>query len=169
VSYSERFLRERELLFHCTVHCTLHRRATRHVLTRAAKYIDADGGMSSCHSRPCRTLVSYQLNYRSICLSLPCRAQLIGFPSSLIFIIRRRRPLRQHPVSLVICVTVAAGTCLLSCWPEHDLTAHPTIVAQQRLCSLHYNKIYSRNDHMGWSCRCVSILVRFFYFLIDTL
>jgi hypothetical protein len=32
-------------LFHCTVHCTLYRRATRHVLTRVAKYIDVDGGI----------------------------------------------------------------------------------------------------------------------------
>jgi hypothetical protein len=30
-------------LFNCTVHCTLYRRATRHVLTRAAKRINADG------------------------------------------------------------------------------------------------------------------------------
>jgi hypothetical protein len=35
VSYSE--------LFHCTVHCTLYRRATRHVLTRVAKCIYVDG------------------------------------------------------------------------------------------------------------------------------
>jgi hypothetical protein len=27
-------------LFHCTVHCTLYRRTTRHVLTRVAKCID---------------------------------------------------------------------------------------------------------------------------------
>jgi hypothetical protein len=27
-------------LFHCTVHCTLYRRATHHVLTRVAKCID---------------------------------------------------------------------------------------------------------------------------------
>jgi hypothetical protein len=33
------------LLFHCTVHCTLYRWATRHVLTRAAKWIDVDGGI----------------------------------------------------------------------------------------------------------------------------
>jgi hypothetical protein len=32
-------------LFHCTVHCTLYRRATRHVLTRVAKCIDLDGGI----------------------------------------------------------------------------------------------------------------------------
>jgi hypothetical protein len=32
-------------LFHCTVHCTLYRRATRHVLTRVAKCIDADNGI----------------------------------------------------------------------------------------------------------------------------
>jgi hypothetical protein len=32
-------------LFHCTVHCTLYRRATRHVLTRVAKCIDFDGGI----------------------------------------------------------------------------------------------------------------------------
>jgi hypothetical protein len=32
-------------LFHCTVHCTLYRRATRHVLTRVAKCIDVDGGI----------------------------------------------------------------------------------------------------------------------------
>jgi hypothetical protein len=32
-------------LFHCTVHCTLYRRATRPVLTRAANCIDADGGI----------------------------------------------------------------------------------------------------------------------------
>jgi hypothetical protein len=32
-------------LFHCTVHCALYRRATRHVLTRAAKCIDVDGGI----------------------------------------------------------------------------------------------------------------------------
>jgi hypothetical protein len=30
-------------LFHCTVHCTLYRRATRHVLPRVAKCIDVDG------------------------------------------------------------------------------------------------------------------------------
>jgi hypothetical protein len=37
-------------LFHCTAHCTLYRRATRHVLTRAAKCIDVDGGVfeNSC-------------------------------------------------------------------------------------------------------------------------
>jgi hypothetical protein len=28
-----------------TVHCTLHRRAKRHVLTRVAKCIDVDGGI----------------------------------------------------------------------------------------------------------------------------
>jgi hypothetical protein len=39
VSYSE------IELFHCTVHCTLYRRATCHVLTRVAKCIDADGGI----------------------------------------------------------------------------------------------------------------------------
>jgi hypothetical protein len=32
-------------LFHCTVHCTLYRRATRHVLTLVARYIDVDGGI----------------------------------------------------------------------------------------------------------------------------
>jgi hypothetical protein len=32
-------------LFHCTVHCTLYRRATRHVHTRVAKCIDVDGGI----------------------------------------------------------------------------------------------------------------------------
>jgi hypothetical protein len=32
-------------LFHCTVHSTLYRRATRHVLTRDAKCIDVDGGI----------------------------------------------------------------------------------------------------------------------------
>jgi hypothetical protein len=32
-------------LFHCTVHCTLYRRATRHVPTRVAKCIDVDGGI----------------------------------------------------------------------------------------------------------------------------
>jgi hypothetical protein len=32
-------------LFHCTVHRTLHRRATRHVLTRVTKCIDVDGGI----------------------------------------------------------------------------------------------------------------------------
>jgi hypothetical protein len=32
-------------LFYCTVHCTLYRRATRHVLTRVAKNIDVDGGI----------------------------------------------------------------------------------------------------------------------------
>jgi hypothetical protein len=32
-------------LLHCTVHCTLYRRATRHVLTRVAKCIDVDGGI----------------------------------------------------------------------------------------------------------------------------
>jgi hypothetical protein len=32
-------------LFHCSVHCTLYRRATRHVLTRMAKCIDVDGGI----------------------------------------------------------------------------------------------------------------------------
>jgi hypothetical protein len=31
--------------FHCTVHCTLYRRATRHVLTRVAECIDVDGGI----------------------------------------------------------------------------------------------------------------------------
>jgi hypothetical protein len=40
VSYSERFPN-----FHCTAHCTLYRRATRHVLTRVAKCIDVDGGI----------------------------------------------------------------------------------------------------------------------------
>jgi hypothetical protein len=33
------------VLFHCTVHRTLYRRATRHVLTRVAKCIDVDGGI----------------------------------------------------------------------------------------------------------------------------
>jgi hypothetical protein len=37
VFYSERF--------YCTVHCSLYRRATRHVLTRVAKCIDVDGGI----------------------------------------------------------------------------------------------------------------------------
>jgi hypothetical protein len=32
-------------LFHCTVHCTLYRRATRHVLTRVTKRIDVDSGI----------------------------------------------------------------------------------------------------------------------------
>jgi hypothetical protein len=32
-------------LFHCTVHCTLYRRATRHVLTRVVKCIDVDLGI----------------------------------------------------------------------------------------------------------------------------
>jgi hypothetical protein len=32
-------------LFHWTVHCTLYRRATRHVPTRVAKCIDVDGGI----------------------------------------------------------------------------------------------------------------------------
>jgi hypothetical protein len=32
-------------LFHCTVHSTLYRRATRHDLTRVAKCIDVDGGI----------------------------------------------------------------------------------------------------------------------------
>jgi hypothetical protein len=30
-------------LFHCTVHCTLYRQATRHVLTLVAKFTDVDG------------------------------------------------------------------------------------------------------------------------------
>jgi hypothetical protein len=32
-------------LFHCTVHCTLYRRATRYVLTRVVKCIDVAGGI----------------------------------------------------------------------------------------------------------------------------
>jgi hypothetical protein len=32
-------------LFHYTVHCTLYRQATGHVLTRVAKCIDVDGGI----------------------------------------------------------------------------------------------------------------------------
>jgi hypothetical protein len=32
-------------LLHYTVHCTLYRRATRHVLTRVAECIDVDGGI----------------------------------------------------------------------------------------------------------------------------
>jgi hypothetical protein len=32
-------------LFHCTVHCTLYRRATSHALTRVVKRIDVDGGI----------------------------------------------------------------------------------------------------------------------------
>jgi hypothetical protein len=32
-------------LFHCAVHCTLYRRATRPVLTRGSKCIDVDGGI----------------------------------------------------------------------------------------------------------------------------
>jgi hypothetical protein len=32
-------------LLHCTLHCTLYRRATRHVLTPVAKCIDVDGGI----------------------------------------------------------------------------------------------------------------------------
>jgi hypothetical protein len=39
VSYSE------TELFYYTVHCTLYRRATLHVLTRLAKCIDVDGGI----------------------------------------------------------------------------------------------------------------------------
>jgi hypothetical protein len=31
-------------LYSYTAHCTLYRRATRHVLTRVAKCIDVDGG-----------------------------------------------------------------------------------------------------------------------------
>jgi hypothetical protein len=32
-------------LFHCTVHCTLFRRVTRHGLTRVAKCTDVGGGI----------------------------------------------------------------------------------------------------------------------------
>jgi hypothetical protein len=42
VSYSERFPIE---LVHCRVHCTLHRQAAHHVLTRVAKCIDVNGGI----------------------------------------------------------------------------------------------------------------------------
>jgi hypothetical protein len=35
----------RDKRFHYTEHCTLYRRATRHVLTRVAKCIDVDGGI----------------------------------------------------------------------------------------------------------------------------
>jgi hypothetical protein len=42
MSYSERFPRESYFTVHHTVHCTLYRRATRHVLTRAAKCTDVD-------------------------------------------------------------------------------------------------------------------------------
>jgi hypothetical protein len=33
------------VLFHCTVHSTLHRRATGHVLTGVAKGTDVEGGI----------------------------------------------------------------------------------------------------------------------------
>jgi hypothetical protein len=32
-------------LFYCSVHCTLYRRATRHVLAGVAKCIDVEGGI----------------------------------------------------------------------------------------------------------------------------
>jgi hypothetical protein len=52
--FSERFRRQ---LFHCTVHCTLGRRAKRLVLTRIAKYIDADGGIfENCTNFVTRTI-----------------------------------------------------------------------------------------------------------------
>jgi hypothetical protein len=35
----------RDRALHWTVHCTLHKRATRHVLTRITKHIDDDGGI----------------------------------------------------------------------------------------------------------------------------
>jgi hypothetical protein len=41
LSYTERFRLVE--LFHCTVHCTLYRLATRLVLTRVAKCIVVDG------------------------------------------------------------------------------------------------------------------------------
>jgi hypothetical protein len=87
---------------------------------------------SSCHSCPCRTLVNCQLNY-SVVSSQPPLQSSIGLVDLIPFVIPRRRgPCRQHPISSIACVTVAAGTCLLSHCPSHNCcigtVIHTTIV-----------------------------------------
>jgi hypothetical protein len=61
-----RTVSEMELrVFHCTVHCTLYRRATRHVLTRAAKCSDVDGEFSKMYytySVNCINFVTWTTN-----------------------------------------------------------------------------------------------------------
>jgi hypothetical protein len=51
-------------LFHCTVHGTLHRRATRHVLVRVPECTDVDSGVfgNVLHHVNCTTFVTWTIN-----------------------------------------------------------------------------------------------------------
>jgi hypothetical protein len=73
VSYSERFPRE---LFPCTIHCTLYRRASRHVLTYLLTY-GAQPFLRSCqlssHSRTSQ-------HFLEPAGSLPCPQELSTGP-----------------------------------------------------------------------------------------
>jgi hypothetical protein len=69
---------------------------------------------SSCHCRPCRTLV----NYSTISFQLPLQSSTDSLPPVLFFINPRCESCRKHPISnstsIVACVFISTGICLPS-------------------------------------------------------
>jgi hypothetical protein len=76
---------------------------------------------TSCHSCPCRILANCQLSDSAIYSQPPWKSSTELVAPILFFITARRGRRRQHPV---VCVTVAAGTCLSGRCQETDITAY---------------------------------------------
>jgi hypothetical protein len=70
---------------------------------------------------PVQILLNCELNYSAISSQPPLQSSTELVALILFFITPRRGPHRQHPVSPVAYVTVAAGTCLLSRCPGTGL------------------------------------------------
>jgi hypothetical protein len=72
-------------LFHCTVHCTLYRRATRHVLTRITDCNDVDGAIfenivAYLSSWPFPSRLSYtSVTCFGVCIPLWRQCNVYGF------------------------------------------------------------------------------------------
>jgi hypothetical protein len=82
----------------------------------AAEILQLHALRSSCHSLPCRTLVTYQFNDSAISSQPPLQRSTLVVSPVLFFITYRCGPHRKHSVSssksIVASLFVSAGTCL---------------------------------------------------------
>jgi hypothetical protein len=76
---------------------------------------------SSCQSRPCRNLVNCQHNYSAISPHPPLQSSTNWLLHSLLCYLLGTDRIDNTSFPPVVCVTVAAGTCLPSRCPETGL------------------------------------------------
>jgi hypothetical protein len=91
--------------------------------TRRFLVTDVNNGYSSASVLKSRTelTANCQLNYSAISSQPPLQSSTELVDQIIFFITPRREPRRQHHVFPIVCVTVTAGTCLLSRFPETGL------------------------------------------------